>query len=39
LARAGVERVFDEFLERARRAFDDLTSGDAIDQLGREPSY
>ena len=39
LRRAGIERIFHKFLERARRPLDDLARGDAIDELGRQPSY
>ena len=39
LSRAGVESVFNQFLKRARRAFDHLARGDAIDEFGRQPSY
>ena len=39
LPRAGVECVFDQLLERARRALDDLARGDAIDEFRRQPSY
>jgi DNA mismatch repair protein MutL len=39
LVRAGVEGVFDELLERARRPFDDLAGSDSIDEVGRQPSY
>src|SRR5438128_1954579 len=34
-----VERVLDQSLERARRSLDHLAGGDAIDELGRQPSY
>ena len=40
LRRAGVERIFDQFLQRARRPFDHLAGGDAIDEmLGQAASY
>jgi hypothetical protein len=39
LSRAGVERIFNEFLKRARRPLDHLAGGDAIDELRRQPSY
>ena len=39
LVRAGVERILDQFLERARRPLDHLAGGDAIDELRRQPSY
>ena len=39
LPRTRVEAVFDQLLQRARRAFDHLARGDAIDEVGREPSY
>ena len=31
-ARAGVERVLDQFLDHGRRAFDDLAGGDLVDE-------
>ena len=34
--RAGVERVFEQFLHHGRGAFDHFAGGDAIDQCGRE---
>ena len=37
--RAGVERIFDQFFQRASGAFDDLARGDAVDQFAGEPSY
>ncbi len=33
---AGVDRVFDQFLDRRRRALDDLAGGDAVDQDRRQ---
>ena len=36
---ARIQRVFDQFLERAGRALDHLARGDAIDELGGQPSY
>ena len=30
--RPGVERVFDQFLQRRRRAFDDFAGGDLVDE-------
>ncbi len=36
---AGIEGVFNKLLEGARRALYDLASGDAIHELGRQPSY
>ena len=33
---AGVDRVLDQFLDRSRRALDDLARGDAVDQNRRE---
>ena len=35
----GIERVFHKFFERACRTLDHLARGDAIDELGRQPSY
>ncbi len=32
VARAGVERVFDEFLDDGGRALDDLAGGDLVDE-------
>ena len=32
-ARAGIDRVLDEFLDHARRALDHLAGGDAVDDL------
>ncbi len=37
--RAGVQRVLHQFLERAGRPLHHLARGDAIDQVGRQPSY
>ena len=37
--RAGVERVFDQFFQGAGRPLDHLARGDAIDELGGQPSY
>jgi hypothetical protein len=34
-ARAGVDRILDQFLDDARRPLDDLTGGDAIDEVWR----
>ena len=34
--RTGVDRVFDQFLDRCRRALDDLACGDAVDQDRRQ---
>ena len=34
--RTGVDRVFDQFLDRGRRALDDLACGDAVDQDRRQ---
>ncbi len=31
--RAGVDRIFDEFLERRRRALDDFAGGDLVDEV------
>ncbi len=39
VARARVDRIFDQLLERGRRAFDHLAGGDAIDQMLREAAY
>ena len=39
VARAGIEAVLDQLLQRARRALDHLARSDAIDEFGREPSY
>jgi hypothetical protein len=39
LSRAGIERVFHKFFERARRTLDDLARSDAIDELRGQPSY
>ena len=36
---ARVDRIFDQFLERARRPLDNLARSDAVDQLRRQPSY
>ncbi len=33
---AGVDRVLDQFLDRRRRALDDLARGDAVDEDRRE---
>ena len=35
----GIEGVLNKLLEGARRALYDLASGDAIHELGRQPSY
>jgi hypothetical protein len=32
-ARAGVDRVLDQLLDHARRAFDHFAGGDAVDEL------
>jgi hypothetical protein len=34
-----VEGVLDQFLDRAGRTFNHLAGSDAIDELGRQPSY
>ena len=39
LRRAGVERIFDQFLERARGPLDHLARGNPVDQFGRQSSY
>ena len=36
---AGVERIFYQFFQGTSRALDHLAGGDAIDELGRQPSY
>ena len=33
---AGIDRVLDQFLDRRRRALDDLARGDAVDENGRQ---
>ena len=33
---AGVDGVFDQFLDRRRRALDHLARGDAVDENGRQ---
>ncbi len=35
-ARAGIERVLDQFLDHARRALDHLARGDAVDEAFRK---
>ena len=37
-ARAGIERVLDEFLDDGRRALDDLARGDLVDERALENS-
>ncbi len=39
LSRAGIQSVFDQFLKRARGPLDHFPGGDAIDELGGQPSY
>ena len=39
LSRAGIQRIFDELLERARRPLDHLARGDPVNQFGRQSSY
>ena len=36
---SGVQGILNKLLEGARRALYDLASGDAIHELGRQPSY
>ena len=36
VARAGVDRVFDQFLDGGGRALDDLAGGDAVDHDRRQ---
>ncbi len=35
-ARAGIERILDQFLDDARGTLDDLTGGDAVDEVWRQ---
>ena len=37
--RSGVDRIFDQFLQRAGRALDHFAGGDAVDQLLRQAAY
>ena len=39
LSRAGVERIFNQLFQGAGRPLDHLARGDAIDELGGQPSY
>jgi len=39
VASTRIERVFDQFLERARGPLDDLSRGDSINKFGRQSSY
>ena len=39
VARAGIDRIFDQFLERRRRTFDHLAGSNAVDQMLGEPPY
>ena len=38
-ARAGIDRVLDQLLDDARRPLDDLTRGDAVDEIRRQLTY
>jgi hypothetical protein len=39
MARARVDRILDQFLERGCGALDHLAGGDAVDQMFREAPY
>ena len=39
LGRAGIDRVFHQFLQRRSRSFHHFTGGDAIDEMRRQPAY
>ena len=37
--RAGVDRIFDQLFDDARRTLNDLTRGDAVDEVRRQLTY